>query len=305
MAQFKSHFVLFIIFEVLLNFNQCIAHTQKCGYIVSPFRNLFRFAPVTRIDECECKRTDFPRSILRMISKAITIRAPYDPRPFLWNTAWPEALPKIQLMGRKLKMAEVFSPDGIAVAATVVEVLPGYICCFSEFGFARIAYGKFLSDRRWNTRPFLGQLHKVWANNAETAACLIQPPQNFVLGQILDVACFRNVSHLSITGVGKGKGFGGCVSRHGFRRGPMSHGSGHHRGPGSIGAGTTPGRVLPGKKMAGRYGNKQATIHGIKVLAIDPLRNLIMLKGSIPGSRNAIVSLTRDEFNVDHVYRKP
>jgi large subunit ribosomal protein L3 len=94
---------------------------------------------------------------------------------------------------------------------------------------------------------------------------------------------------VDVTGVSKGHGFTGVIARHNFKRGPKTHGSDHHRAPGSIGAGTYPGRVWKGTRMAGHMGNEQVTVKKLKVVKVDPERNLILVKGAVPGARNGLL----------------
>ena len=115
--------------------------------------------------------------------------------------------------------------------------------------------------------------------------------EDFTLGQIIDVQNFKEGQFVDITGKSIGKGFAGNQKRHHFTRGPMSHGSKNHRAPGSIGQGTTPGRVYPGKKMAGHLGASTVTIKKLKILKVDTKQNLLILKGSVPGKPGNLLSI--------------
>ena len=117
------------------------------------------------------------------------------------------------------------------------------------------------------------------------------------LGQTSGVDIFSAGSVVDVSGKSIGKGFAGLQKRHNFGRGPMTHGSKNHRAPGSIGAGTTPGRVYPGKKMAGQLGAKQVTIKKLKVLIVDAENNLIILKGAVPGKPGNLISIQPYTFN--------
>ena len=109
------------------------------------------------------------------------------------------------------------------------------------------------------------------------------------LGATLDVSLFAEGELVDVVGISKGKGFAGHVKRHNFKRGPKTHGSDHHREPGSIGAGTTPGRVYRGTRMAGHMGNEQVTTLNLEVVEADPERNLLLVKGSVPGPNGGVV----------------
>ena len=113
--------------------------------------------------------------------------------------------------------------------------------------------------------------------------------EGYEVGQTLDVSLFEAGELVDVTGVSKGHGFTGVIARHNFRRGPKSHGSDHHRAPGSIGAGTYPGRVWKGTKMAGHMGNERVTVKKLTVVKVDPERNLLLVRGAVPGARNGLL----------------
>jgi len=121
----------------------------------------------------------------------------------------------------------------------------------------------------------------------------IQSSAGESLGATISVTSFNLGDKVSITGKTIGKGFAGTVKRHNFTRGPMTHGSKNHREPGSIGMGTTPGRVYPGKKMAGRLGGKQTTIKNLQIVLINPENNLLVVKGAIPGKLGNLLSIKK------------
>ena len=114
---------------------------------------------------------------------------------------------------------------------------------------------------------------------------------NFDLGQSISMETFVDFSTITITGKSIGKGFAGNQKRHNFGRGPMTHGSKNHRAPGSIGAGTTPGRVIPGKKMAGRLGGSKVTVKNLEIIKIDSKENLLIVKGAVPGKPGNLLSI--------------
>merc|ERR1711997_441052 len=120
-------------------------------------------------------------------------------------------------------------------------------------------------------------------------------PENFEVGQVLNVESFSAGQLINVTGKSIGKGFSGLQKRHNFTRGPMTHGSKNHRAPGSIGMGTSPGRVLPGKKMAGQLGNKITHIKKLKVIQVNIDENILVVKGSVPGKPGNLLSITTSE----------
>jgi len=146
------------------------------------------------------------------------------------------------------------------------------------------------------TQPKLGHLQK---SNIQPLKYLkefrVSNPEDFTIGQILNVESFATGQLINVTGKSTGKGFSGLQKRHNFTRGPMTHGSKNHRAPGSIGMGTSPGRVLPGKKMAGQLGNKIAHIKKLKVIQVNIDENILVVKGSVPGKPGNLLSITTSE----------
>ena len=119
----------------------------------------------------------------------------------------------------------------------------------------------------------------------------VKNPENFTLGQIININSFEIGQFVNVSGKTIGKGFTGLQKRHNFARGPMSHGSKNHRAPGSIGAGTTPGRVFPGKKMSGQKGNTNITVSNLEIIGIESKENLLLLKGAIPGKSGNLINI--------------
>jgi large subunit ribosomal protein L3 len=142
------------------------------------------------------------------------------------------------------------------------------------------------------TQPQLGHLQK---SNIQPVRYLkefhVSDPNNFKVGQILNVESFVTGQLVNITGKSIGKGFSGLQKRHNFARGPMTHGSKNHGAPGSIGMGTTPGRVLPGKKMAGQLGNKTTNIKKLKIVQVNHDENILVVKGAVPGKPGNLLSI--------------
>jgi large subunit ribosomal protein L3 len=200
----------------------------------------------------------------------------------------------IGLIGRKVGMTQVFQDDGTMVAVSVVAIEPNVVTRLrttERDGYTAVQLGT--DAGRSVTRPVAGQL-KDLPKGADRPSTLrefrVDDVDPFSVGAAVKVDdVFAAGDVVDVTGVSKGKGFAGHVKRHHFRRGPQSHGSDHHREPGSIGPGTTPGRVYKGLRMAGHMGDQQATIKKVRVVRTDPERNLLLVKGSLPGARGALI----------------
>ncbi|HVM30612.1 MAG TPA: 50S ribosomal protein L3 [Candidatus Limnocylindrales bacterium] len=199
----------------------------------------------------------------------------------------------IGLIGRKVGMTQVFMEDGTLVPVSVLAVEPNTVTSLrtpERDGYSAVQLGAGRARRL--TRPRLGQL-KDLPQVADAREFRVDDVSEYAVGQTLDVSLFAEGEVVDITGVSKGKGFAGTIKRHGFRRGPETHGSDSHRQPGSIGAGTYPGKVFKGTGMAGRMGNDRTTIKKLTIVRTDPERNLLLVKGAVPGARNALVMVRK------------
>jgi len=195
----------------------------------------------------------------------------------------------IGLIGRKVGMTQVFQNDGTMVAVSVVAVEPNTVTRLrtsERDGYTAVQIG--IEESKKITKPERGQLRDL-PPLSTIREFRVDSVDGYEVGQKLDVSLFEAGELVDVTGVSKGKGFAGHIKRHHFRRGPKTHGSDHHREPGSIGPGTTPGRVYKGLRMAGHMGDHRATIKKLRVVRTDPERNLILVNGSLPGSRNALI----------------
>jgi large subunit ribosomal protein L3 len=202
----------------------------------------------------------------------------------------------VGLIARKAGMTQVFQPDGTMVAVSVLEVTPNVVTRLrtsERDGYAALQLGA--AGGRKQTKPVAGQLK---GNKAAAAVGTLREFRvgseedlgAFELGQQLAVGdVFAEGDLVDVTGVSKGKGFAGHVKRHGFRRGPTTHGSDHHREPGSIGPGTTPGRVYKGLRMAGHMGDERVTTKKLRVVRTDGEKNLLLVRGSVPGARGSLI----------------
>jgi large subunit ribosomal protein L3 len=206
------------------------------------------------------------------------------------------------LIGRKIGMTQVFTDTGEAVAVTVLEVGPNYVTQIktqAKDGYEAVQIG-FLETRKLN-KPERGHLRPVDVPGLRHLHEVRSPADDVELGQSLGADLFTKGELVDVTvgAVGgtagtKGKGFAGVVKRHGFAGGPKTHGqSDRHRAPGSIGASSTPGRVFKGMRMAGQMGNRRATVLNLTVVDTIPERNLLLIKGGVPGAKNGIVVVRR------------
>ena len=199
----------------------------------------------------------------------------------------------IGLLGRKAGMTQVFAPDGTLVPVSVVVVEPNTVTAVrtaARDGYTAVQVGAGAARRL--TKPRLGQL-KDLPRVADVREFRVDQVDAYRVGQSLDVSLFAEGEAVDVIGISKGKGFAGTVKRHGFRRGPETHGSDSHRQPGSIGAGTTPGHVLRGTRMAGHMGHQRVTVKRLRVVRADPERNVLLLKGPVPGAANALVMVRK------------
>jgi large subunit ribosomal protein L3 len=201
----------------------------------------------------------------------------------------------IGLIGRKVGVTQVFQGDGTMVAVSVLAIEPNTVTRLrtdERDGYTAVQLGTEPARKKL-TKPEAGQL-KDLPKGAQSLATLrefrVDSVDGYEVGQQLAIGdVFAEGDLVDVTGVSKGKGFAGQIKRHNFRRGPKSHGSDHHREPGSIGPGTTPGRVYRGLRMAGHMGDQTATIKKLRVVRADADRNLLLVKGSLPGARGSLI----------------
>jgi large subunit ribosomal protein L3 len=201
----------------------------------------------------------------------------------------------IGLLGNKIGMTQIFDDSGNIIPVTILKVGP---CVVTQIktklkdGYDSIQIGYGNISAKSLTQPKLGHLQK---SNIQPLKYLKEFRLNeeckFEIGEILNVNSFSAGQLINVRGKSVGKGFSGLQKRYSFTRGPMTHGSKNHRAPGSIGMGTTPGRVLPGKKMAGQVGNKISTITKLKVIQVNSEENILVIKGSVPGKPGNLLSI--------------
>lgn len=199
------------------------------------------------------------------------------------------------IVGTKLGMTQVFDAEGKAVPVTVIQAGP---CPVTQIkteetdGYSAIQVGYGEVKPKALNKPLLGHLAKSGTGPVRhLQEYRVENPGDYQLGQEIKADIFSAGEIVDAIGTSIGRGFAGYQKRHNFKRGPMSHGSKNHRLPGSVGAGTTPGRVYPGKRMAGRLGGKQVTVRKLTVVRVDAERNLLLVKGAVPGKRGALLNI--------------
>jgi large subunit ribosomal protein L3 len=197
----------------------------------------------------------------------------------------------IGLIGRKVGMTQIFQADGTMIPVSVVIVEPNTVTRLrtpERDGYTAVQLGVEESGKL--NKPEMGQLKNLPKVSVIREFRLdADGTDAYTVGQKLDVTLFAAGDIVNVTGVSKGKGFSGHIKRHHFKRGPKTHGSDHHRAPGSIGPGTTPGRVYKGMRMAGHMGDARATVKQLRVVRTDAERNLLLVKGAVPGSPNGLL----------------
>lgn len=202
------------------------------------------------------------------------------------------------LIGRKLEMMQLFADDGSVLPVTLIQAGP---CVVTQIktperdGYAAVQLGYGNAKAKNVTKPLKGHLDKVGKGYFEVLhEVRTDQAGQFQAGQELSVEVFAVGEVVDVTGTSKGKGFAGTIRRWNFQRGPAGHGSKNIREPGSTGNATYPGRVIKGKKMPGQKGNKRVTLMGLKIVDIRPEENLLIVKGNVPGCRNGIVYIRKN-----------
>ncbi len=199
------------------------------------------------------------------------------------------------LIGKKIGMTQIFDEKGMVVPVTVIEAGP---CVVSQvktvetdgYNAVQLGFGEIKSNKV--NKPMAGHFAKA---NVEAKKHLrefrVDDVQNVKVGDEVKVDTFEQGDKVDVQGISKGKGFQGVIKRHGQHRGPMGHGSMYHRRPGSMGATSTPGRVFKGKKLPGHMGVQKITIQNLEVVKVDMDKNVLLVKGSVPGPKGAILKI--------------
>ncbi len=199
------------------------------------------------------------------------------------------------LFAKKIGMTQIFDESGKILPVTVLKT---GLCKVSQvkttstdgYNAVQVAYGEQKLTKL--PKPIQGHLKSVGDEGFRSfGEFRLDSPEEYTVGQVINLDNFSAGQKIRVTGTSIGKGFAGNQKRHNFSRGPMTHGSKNHRLPGSIGAGSTPGRVYPGKKMAGQMGNKKVTLKNTEIVFVNSEENIIVLKGSVPGKKDAVLKL--------------
>jgi len=205
------------------------------------------------------------------------------------------------ILGKKLGMSQIFDREGKPLPVTMIEAGPCYVSAIrtkEKDGYSALQLGFGQAKRL--TKPEEGRLKKLKIPVKLKYFREFRVDEEVVakmkVGDQIDVSNFQVGDKVSVTGISKGKGFAGTIKRHGFARGPETHGSDHQRRPGSIGS-MFPQRVVKGKKMAGHMGQERVTIKGLQVVSVLPERNIMMVKGAVPGSRKALLMIKGERKN--------
>jgi len=196
------------------------------------------------------------------------------------------------ILGRKVGMTQVYLPDGRAVPVTVIEAGPCVVVqkrTPERDGYGAVQLGFGERRVRLLNKPQRGHLTKAGIKAVRyLREFRVSDPEAYQIGQEIKSDIFQPGERVDITGQAKGRGFAGGIKRHGFHRGPMAHGSKYHRRPGSLGA-KGPARVFKGRKLPGHLGAGRVTVLNLEVVRVDPARNLLAVKGAVPGIRGSLV----------------
>ncbi len=204
------------------------------------------------------------------------------------------------LFAKKIGMTQIFDESGKVLPVTILNT---GLCQVSQiktsktdgYNAVQVAYGENKIEKL--NKSIRGHLKKVSDRGFNSfGEFRVKNPEDYKLGQVIKVDTFTVGQKVRVTAKSIGKGFTGNQKRHNFSRGPMTHGSKNHRLPGSIGAGSTPGRVYPGKKMAGRLGGSTVTLKNTEILYLNVEENILILKGSVPGKKNTMLKIQAQKY---------
>lgn len=207
------------------------------------------------------------------------------------------------VIGKKLGMTTIFDDKGLAIPVTVVKVDPIVVTQVKTVetdGYNAIQVGTVSAKEKHLTKAQIGHFKKNKLENFRNLQEFrVDNVQSYEVGQQIELSVLDGIKKVDVTGTSIGKGFQGTVKRWNFSRGPMAHGSKNHREPGSIGAGTTPSRVIKGKRMAGNMGNERVTVSKLTLVKVDAENSLILIKGSVPGPEGKLVTIkpSRTKWN--------
>jgi len=202
---------------------------------------------------------------------------------------------KKAILGLKVGMTQIFDNEGKAVPVTVIAANPNIVVqkkTVENEGYEAIQVGFDDKAEKKVTKPLKGHFAKAKvATKRYLREFRLEDAASYEVGQEIKVDVFKEGDRVDISGVSKGKGFAGAIKRHNFHRGPMKHGSKYHRWAGSMGASSSPSRTIPGKKLPGHMGAENTTVVNLEVVKVDPEKNIILVKGGIPGIRGSLVMI--------------
>lgn len=202
---------------------------------------------------------------------------------------------KKAILGKKVGMTQVFDSEGRALPVTVIEAGPNVVVqkkTVDNDGYAAIQVGFVDAKEKRVSKPLKGHFAKAKVTFKKYLRELrLEGAEGFEVGQELKADVFAVGDKVDISGMSKGKGFSGAIKRHNFHRGPMTHGSKYHRAAGSMGASSDPSRTFKGKKLPGHMGAANVTVQNLEVVMVDPERNVILVKGGVPGIRGSLVMI--------------
>ena len=198
------------------------------------------------------------------------------------------------ILGKKIGMTQVFTADGVVVPVTVVEAGPVVVTQIKTMendGYQAVQIGFDDVKEKAINKPKKGHLAKAGVLKRNLKEFRVDSLEGYEVGQELKADVFAEGDKIDVSGISKGKGFQGPIKRHGQSRGPESHGSRYHRRPGSMGACSYPGRVFKNKKLAGHMGSVKVTVKNLEVVKVDAEKNLLLIKGAIPGAKGSVVTV--------------
>ena len=200
------------------------------------------------------------------------------------------------ILGKKLGMTQVFNAAGRLIPVTVVEAGPCMVVqkkTEDKEGYSAVQLGFGEKKAKRTSQPMKGHFSKAGVGPLRFVQEIRISPEEadqYQVGEAVNVSMFKEGEIVDVVGTSKGKGFAGVIKRYNFHRGPMGHGSMYHRRPGSLGA-TGPARVFKGRRMPGRLGGHRVTVQGLEIIKVDPEKNLLLIKGAVPGRNGAFVQV--------------
>ena len=200
---------------------------------------------------------------------------------------------KKAILGKKLGMTQLFGEDGILIPVTVIEAGPCRVIqkkTAENDGYDAVQVGFLEKKEKHTTKPLQGHFKKAGTGYMKyLKEFKLDTAAEMNVGDEIKADVFAEGDAVDVTGISKGKGYAGTVKRWGTHRGPMTHGSGYHRGPGSMGTCSTPSRVMKGKKLAGHLGVEKVTVQNLSVVKIDAEKNILAIRGAVPGPKGGLV----------------